>query len=98
MAVVWLVNEVQKNGAPLIVKVGSAVAKIYRDENRGCPRSTVAYYDATRRRRREFYTDLETAKTAANIVVTKLQNGQGDALEFTNQDRSNYLHALGLLK
>ena len=43
-----------KNGAPLIVKVGSAVAKIYRDENRGCPRSTVAYYEATRRRRREF--------------------------------------------
>ena len=66
-----------KNGAPLIVKVGSAVAKIYRDENRGGPRSTVAYYDATRRRRREFYTDLETAKTAANFVVTKLQNGNG---------------------
>jgi integrase len=86
-----------KKGAPLIVKVGSAVAKIYRDENRGSPRYTVAYYDGTRRRRREFYTDLETAKTAANFAVTKLQNGQVDALELTNQDRSNYLHALGLL-
>ncbi len=86
-----------KKGAPLIVKVGSAVANIYRDKNRGSARFTVSYYDAARRRRREFYTDEASAKTAARLAATKLQNGEVSALELTNQDRSNYLHALGLL-
>lgn len=87
-----------KKGAPLIIKVGSAEAKIYRDTNRGSTRFTVSYYDAARRRRREFYTDEESAKTAARLAATKLQNGEVSALELTNQDRSNYLHALGLLE
>jgi integrase len=87
-----------KKGSPLVVKVGSAAVKIYTDENRGSTRYTVAYYDAARRRRREFYTDLPTAKTAANLAATKLQNGEVNVLELSNQDRSNYLHAVELLR
>jgi hypothetical protein len=87
-----------KKRRPLIVKVGSAEVKIYRDKNRGCTRSTVAYFNSTGGRRRKFYTDLETAKTAAQLAATKLQNGEVNVLELTNQDRSNYLHAVSLLK
>lgn len=35
---------------------------------------------------------------AAQLAAAKLQSGEVSALELTNQDRSNYLHALGLLK
>jgi hypothetical protein len=87
-----------RKGAPLIVKVGSAEVIIYRDKNRGHPRYTVACFNPTGGRRREFYTDLETAKTAARLAATKLQNGEVNVLELTNQDCSNYLHAVGLLK
>ena len=80
------------------MKAGNVEVKIYADTNRGKSRFTISYYTTAGVRQREFFSDLRTAKLAAQRVAATMQSGEADVLKLTNQDRSTYLHALRLIR
>ncbi len=61
------------------------------------PQFTLVYYSGNRRIKRMFPA-LEDARTEANLVVSKLANGETDVLKLTGADRSAYVHATQKLR
>jgi Site-specific recombinase XerD len=82
---------------PVVVKVGSAEAKIYRHEKKGGEYFILTHYEGGTRKQR-WFADYEAARTEADIVVAKISRGQVAALELTGADRDSYVHAQLLLK
>jgi hypothetical protein len=82
---------------PVVVKVGSAEAKIYRHQKGGGEYFILSYYEGTRRKLK-WFSDYQAAKTEADTVTIKIANGQIAALELSGADRESYLHAQQLLK
>jgi integrase len=82
---------------PLVIKQGTHRVKIYRVANRGGCLYQVTDYTTGRRRLRSF-ADLEAAKVEAGNIVTKLSNGETEALKLTSADRAAYVRGLDHLK
>ena len=97
---------------PEIVKEGSASVTIYTTRNRiyrANPETgrkelksehqqfTLVYYSGNRRIKRKF-ADIEAARAEAGLVVTKLANGETEALKLTGTDRASYVHATQKLR
>lgn len=85
------------------VKRGSIEIEIFATSNtvngKSYPQFRFSYYPyvgADRVRRR--FADLGEATTEAELVATKLANGQHEVLELTSGDRSAYLQSLELLR
>jgi integrase len=94
---------------PLIVQIGDARARIYRDSyckivrgrRRRYQRFTVAHYrlDGEKRKRfRQSFASLEDARFEATRIATAVANGEGDVLKLRSGDRATYLHAIGALR
>jgi integrase len=86
---------------PLIVKVGSAIVKVYRGRVKSKGRKyacfTVAYYQNGDRQRSMFGL-LEDAKKAAHEIATKIAHSRLNVKELTGADRETYVAALNLLE
>ncbi|MGB8166771.1 MAG: hypothetical protein WCF18_04725, partial [Chthoniobacteraceae bacterium] len=74
---------------PAVVKVGNTAVRIYGTPESGKPRYTVVHYEGGKRLRRTFV-NLDQAKREAELVATKLENGQRAVLELTPPDRESY--------
>jgi len=94
---------------PLIVQIGDARARIYRESyckivrgrRRRYQRFTVAHYrlDGEKRKRfRQYFASLEDARFEATRIATAIANGEGDVLKLTSGDRATYLHAINALR
>ena len=85
---------------PLEVKRGNVTVKIYSTLNRVAgvdyEQPTLVYYQGATRVRRRF-SDWNEAKREAELVATKLANGENDVLRLTSADRANYVQAVDLL-
>lgn len=86
---------------PIVIKRGNVSVKIYfgetRVNGRVYPQHTVTYYSGNKRVRKN-YGALEEAKAEAELIATKLANGENDALKLTSSDRAIYVSALEDLK
>ena len=77
---------------PLVYRQRGCTVRIYKTPNNGATQYTLAYYLGTKRKRQKF-TDLATAQQEAQHALTKLLNGESEALRLTGMDRSVYVHA-----
>jgi hypothetical protein len=68
-----------KPNFPMAIKRGHAVVRIYKTPSNGCDQFTVVHYLGEKRRRKTF-SDLGIAVTEAEIVATKLSEGELDGL------------------
>jgi len=88
---------------PVVVKVGSAVVKIYRGKvkfkgrRRRYDAFTVAYYQ-NGKRRRSVFGNLDDAKKAAQEIATKIAQGRANAKELNGADLESYSAAINLLQ
>ena len=82
---------------PIAIKRGSVTVKIYPTTNKVNGKSycqfTLSYYQDDKRRTKRF-SSLKEAKVEAELVATKLSQGQGDVLTLTSNDRVTYLQAV----
>jgi integrase len=94
---------------PLVVQIGDARTRIYRDSyykivrgrRRRYQRFTVAHYrlDGEKRKRfRQSFASLEDARFEATRIATAVANGEGDVLKLKSGDRATYLHAINALR
>lgn len=85
---------------PKVVKVGSAVVKIYRGnvkmKRRSYPAFTVAYYQ-NGKRQRSVFGNFDDARKAAQEIALKIAHGRVNVKELTGADRESYIAALNLL-
>lgn len=81
---------------PITVKRGSVSVKIYRTPTRGYDAFTVCHYQDGRRKR-SLFGDLESARTEADTIATRLGNTDADVLTLTSKDRAAYLRAREVL-
>jgi integrase len=86
----------KKKAFPIVFKNGSVAVKVYRTPTHGCDSFTVVYYHNGRRVRKSF-SDLETAKTEADLASKKLGTAEAEVLTLTSEDRAAYLRAVRLL-
>src|SRR5262245_59705724 len=86
---------------PKVVKVGSAVVKIYRGKitvgGRRYETFTVAYH-RDGKRQRKVYRKLSDAKEAAHDTATKIAQGRVNAKELNGSDLESYNAAMNLLR
>jgi integrase len=82
---------------PVIVKDGSAVVKIYRDQNRSGEYFRVVFYLSGKRNRLHFST-LAEARKEAKEKASQLSRGDLDATRLTGQDRLIYGRALNAIR
>jgi integrase len=91
---------------PILVKVGSSTAKIFRTPEKVKDtdgkeilreRYTVEWYEATLRKRLT-RSDLAEARAEAKRVAGTLNDGRGAALELSGADRDAYTEAMRQLK
>jgi integrase len=82
---------------PIVIKQGSATAKIFRTPENGRDRFTVEWYEGTLRKRLT-RVDLAKARREARTVAETLNAGRGAALELSGADRDSYLAAMSQLK
>jgi hypothetical protein len=86
---------------PLEIKRGNVTVKVYPTINRVAgveyEQPTLVYYQGSQRIRRRF-SNWEEAKREAELVATKLANGEHEVLKLTAADRASYVQALDLLK
>jgi integrase len=86
---------------PKVVKVGSAVVKIYRGKitvgGRRYETFTVAYHRDGKRQRKVFR-KLSDAKEAARDIATKIAQGRANAKELNGSDLESYNAAMNLLR
>ncbi|MCB1279722.1 tyrosine-type recombinase/integrase [Prosthecobacter sp.] len=83
----------RKKGKPFLrIKHGNAVVPIYRGKVRDFDRFTVAFHMNGRRIRRSFGT-LEKARTEAQIVAQRIQEGLAPTNDLTPSQRECYLAA-----
>lgn len=80
----------------IVIPRGSISVKIYRTKNGRYRSHTLVYYEGGIRRR-EVRASLEEARSLADTVLTRLENGQTMAQSFGPQDQASYLRALELL-
>src|SRR5260370_9789538 len=94
---------------PLIVQIGDARARIYRENyskivrgrRRRYQRFTVASYrlDGEKRKRfRQSFASLQDARFEATRIETAIANGTADVFKLVSGDRAAYLHAIGALR
>ena len=85
---------------PKVVKVGSAVVKLYRGrvkmKQRRYDAFTVTYYQ-NGQRQRSVFGSFDDAKKAAQEIATKIAHGRVNIKELTGADRESYVAALNLL-
>ena len=81
---------------PIVVKIGSAEAKIYRHEKHGGDRFILNYYEGSARKQK-WFSDLGVARAEADAAVAKIATWQIAALQLTGADRESYVHAQLLL-
>lgn len=86
---------------PLRVKRGNVTVKVYTGSTitngTTYPQFSLVYYDGNRRVRQRFG-KLDEATLEAEVVATRLANGENEVLKLTSADRSVYLQALNLLR
>ena len=82
---------------PIVVKHGSAEAKIYRHAKNGGECYIVAHYEGSVRKQK-WLSDLGIARTEANEIVARIANEQIAVLQLTGADRDSYVHAQQLLQ
>src|SRR5262245_61815790 len=97
---------------PEVIKEGSVGVSIYTTRNRiyranpntgqkelksEHPQYTLVYYSGNRRIKKKF-SEIEAARSEARLVVTKLANGETEALKLTGTDRAAYIHATQKLR
>jgi integrase len=91
----------KREKSPKIVKVGSAVVKIYSGKVKMNRKKydvfTVVYYENGQRQRRNFG-NLDDAKKEAQEIATKIAQGRASVHELTGSDRDSYFAVLNLLK
>ena len=95
-----------------VAKEGSSLVPIYATTNRiyrlnpitgqrhlksEHPQFTVIYYEGSRRVKRKF-AGLESARREAELVATKLANGEIEILKLKGTDRADYVHAMRRLR
>jgi integrase len=86
-----------RKGPLRIVQSGSVTVKIYQGTNRkpdGREYSvfTIAYFEHAKRKR-QFFSSLDEAKTEAEKVARRLNRGEHMALQLSSADASSYLQA-----
>ena len=84
--------------APIEVKAGSAVVKIYPIINRGRRLYTVTHYPVAGQRIRQNFADLVTAKLEAHRLAASLQKGDTQVLKLSNRDHGAYVHAVAQIR
>jgi integrase len=82
---------------PIVVKVGSAIAKIYQGKSGGYDLFTVAYY-LNGHRKRDTFGKLADARAHGVEVATQIARGRLDMLTLTNSDRESYVMAIERLQ
>jgi len=82
---------------PIIVKRPGVKVKIYRVSNRAGFLYQVTDYSGGSRRLRSF-ADLTAASTEAELIATKMANGETEALKLTSADRAALVRANDHLK
>lgn len=82
---------------PVVVKVGSAEAKIYRREKNDREYFILTHHEGGARKQRRF-ADYGTARTAADLVVAKITSSQVAAPKLGDQERDDHARALLLLQ
>ena len=87
-----------KQTAPITIKHGSLKFTIYRVRNgANYERFSVVYREADGAWRMRHFSDSEEAKRKAELIATRLANGQTDALQLRNADVAKLLSARELL-
>jgi integrase len=86
-----------RENKPISIKRGSVTVKIYQTTNSVNGKSyrqfsLACYHDGKRKTQR--FSSLKEAKVEAELVATKLSQGQGDVLTLTSKDRVTYLQAI----
>ena len=81
---------------PIEVKRGSVTVKIYKTPTRGYDAFTVCHYQDGKRKR-TLFGDLETARTQAASIATRLGNTDADVLTLTSADTAAYRRARAVL-
>src|SRR5207237_4523289 len=74
---------------PLVVKRGSSVVKIYRDQKAAGTYYRVTYHLGGKRQRLNFH-DLPTAINEAEAKAAQLSRGDVDAMQLSGKDRRIY--------
>jgi integrase len=86
---------------PVEIKRGNVTVKIYSGANRVAdkvyPQFTLVYYDGSQRKKVRF-ADMGEAKREAELVATKLANGENEVLRLTSTDRAVYVQAVAHLR
>jgi len=82
---------------PISIKVGSAIAKVYRGKSRGYDLFTVVHYQAGQRKR-ETFSKLGEALARAQDVAAYIARGHANMLTLTSADRESYVVALEILR
>jgi hypothetical protein len=92
---------VRNRTGPVEVKRGNVTVKIYTGTNRVAdkvyPQFTLVYYHGDQRKKLRF-ADMRKAKREAELVATKLANGENEVLRLSSVDRSVYVQALEHLR
>ena len=97
---------------PVVFSVGSVSVKLYPTVNRiyrrdpatggrhlksEHPQFTLTYYQGNKRVKRKF-SDRAEAEAEATLIVTKLANGDTEALKLTGRNAAEYVHATKTLR
>ncbi len=86
----------------LMIRRGSVAIPIYTSRNivAGVEylRHEVVWYDADGRRCKHRTSNLDEAKREAELIATKLANGDQESVKLLPQDRSQFIEAQGLLQ
>lgn len=87
---------------PLVIRRGACAATIYSSTNtvagRDYTQFTLVYGKPSGGRVRRKFSDLDEAKREAELILTKMANGETDVLKLTNADRTHYVESLEALK
>ena len=81
---------------PVTIRRGSAAVRIYRTPTNGYDLFTVCFYLGKRRVRKAF-SDFAEAKREAELVCTRLTQGDLDVLTLRSDDRAAYIRAVQAL-
>jgi integrase len=82
---------------PLLVKVGSVTVKVFLVPNRGRDSYTLEWYEGGLRKRIT-RTELVEARKEAKAIASRLDAGEGAALQIRGKDRDAFLFATAKLK
>ncbi len=107
-----ITNHSAPESEPIVFREGSSIVKVYPTVNRiyrtnpvtgqrelksQHPQFTLVYYSGSHRVKQKFH-DLAKAEREARLAVTKLANGESEALKLTGTDRADYVKAIARLR